>query len=137
MKLMDTAQLIVTACTDETILSAADQRLFPLMREAGLTDDFLSRGLKSGRYQSREIQCDGRPLYVVYFAVGDKTVYFAAGASVSNTRAPHLLFEGLEIIARQCGCDRIVFNTKRAGLVRFGVSCGYETRGVAMEKILE
>lgn len=136
MKLMDTDQLIATACTDERLLSAADQQLFPLLREAGLSDDFLSAGLKAGRYKSREIQLAGKPLYVVYFTVGDKTAYFVAAASVSNTRAPHLLFEGLEIIARQFRCERIVFNTKRAGLVRFGVSCGYETRGVAMEKKL-
>ena len=134
---MDTDQLIACACQDETVLSAADQRLFPLLREAGLSDDFLSAGLKAGRYKSREIQVAGKPLYVVYFMPGaDKTVYFVAGASVSNTRAPHLLFKGLEIIAREFGCERIVFNTKRAALVRFGVSCGYETRGVVMEKKL-
>lgn len=136
MILMTTARLIAVACQDEATLSVADRRLFPLLREAGLTDDFLSRGLKAGRYQSREIQCDGRPLYVVYFAVGDKTIYYAAGASVSDEQRPDLLFEGLEIIARQCGCDRIVFNTKRAGLVRLAVDTGYETRGVALEKIL-
>lgn len=133
---MDTEQLIVCACQDERTLSQADERLFPLMREAGLSEDFLSAGLKAGKFKSREIRQAGRPLYVVYFSVGDKTAYFVAGAAVSDHQRPDLLFSGLEIIARQLCCERIVFNTKRAGLVRFGISCGYETRGVAMEKKL-
>lgn len=133
---MDTEQLIVCACQNERTLSQADERLFPLMREAGLSDDFLSAGLKAGKFKSREIQLAGAPLYVVYFTVGDKTAYFVAGATVSDHQRPDLLFSGLEIIARQTGCERIVFNTKRAGLVRFGVDRGFETRGVAMEKKL-
>lgn len=135
MKLMDIEKMTVTACTDETLLSAADQRLLPIVREAGLSDDFLSAGLKSGRYKSREIQLDHRPVYVLYFFIGDKTAYFVAGAAVSDQHRPDLIFEAFEIIKREFGCNRIVFNTKRAGLVKMADERGWISRGVTMEKI--
>ena len=136
MRLMNTEALIVCACDDETLLSAADNRLLPVVREAGLSDDFLSASLKSGRYKSREIRLEGRTLYVLYFFVGDRTCYFVAGASVSDEKRPDLLFPAFEIIARQHNCDRIVMNTKRAGLVRLAVSRSFAARGVALEKLL-
>ena len=136
MKLMDTEQLIVCACDDERLLSAADNRLLPIVREAGLSDDFLSKGLKSGKYKSREIRLEGLPLYVLYFCVGDKTCYFVAGAAVSDEQRPDLLFPAFEIIARQNGCDRIVINTKRGGFVRLATQHSFHARGVALEKIL-
>lgn len=137
MKFMDTEALIVCACVDELMLSAADDRLLPVVREAGLSDDFLSCGLKAGKYKTREVRLEGRTLYVLYFFIGDRTCFFVAGATVSDEHRPDLLFPAFEIIARQNGCDRIVINTKRAGFVRLATQHSFHARGVILERLLD
>jgi hypothetical protein len=136
MKLMDTERMIVCACEDDRLLSSADNRLLPVVREAGLSEDFLSAGLKAGKYCAREVRLDGRPLYVLYFSTGAGTCYFVAGAAVSDEQRPDLLFDAFEIIAGENGCKRIVINTKRGGFVRLAVRRNYAARGVALEKVL-
>ena len=138
MKLLDTEGLIEFGeCQDDQLLSAADNRLLPVIREAGLSDDFLSAGVKSGKYKTREIRLAGQPLYVLFYCVGDKTCFFVAGAAVSDEHRPDLLFPAFEMIARENGCDRIVINTKRAGFVRLATLHSFQARGVILEKLLK
>jgi len=123
--------MLALATPSEASLSLAQKRLAPTGNRF-YDADWLSSGLAKKFYRARELQRNGKPLYVAFYHIDDQNFLSAnAGAFVGDGKAdPHFWAKGLEMLALEEKCRGVRFQTARRGLVEKALADGYEIEGV-------
>ena len=132
---MSSGDMIALATPAYETISLAEKRLLPIGNEI-CDEDWISTGLAKGFYKAREIQRDGKPLYVAFYHVDDQNFLVANGGAFVGDEKPDtwLWTLGLEMLARELKCRGVRFQTRRRGLVEQAVKRGYEIEGVVVSK---
>jgi hypothetical protein len=135
---MGDSEMIALATPADATISRAEKKLAPAGH--GIYDaEWISTGLAKGFYRAREIQRDGKPVYVAFYHVDDQNFLVPnGGAFVGDGEPDSWLWKiGLEKLARELKCRGVTFQTRRRGLVEQATRDGYKIEGVVLSKILE
>lgn len=138
MKVMTEKQMLefVTEQVTEAEIALCESKLAAAVRDQD-ADHWLSRGLKSGFYQTTATHFNGRQLYRYFWHKNDQD-RLVVNASVylgePGAGDDWLWMIGAEMIARSVKARGIVFQSCRRGHLEQGLRAGFKVLGVEMEK---
>ena len=127
--------MVTLATPSEETISIADKKLWPAME--GVADrDWLSKGLRDGSYKAREVQKDGKPVYVAFWHVDNERYLVCNGGAWVGEGIPDpwLWTIGLEMLAREQKCRGLRMISRRRALIESTLRRGFVGEGMAVKK---
>lgn len=127
--LADVIELVAPTQEGTAKATARLQRLFTPVCNL----DTLTYGVKEGWLQLKEVALNGEIIGCIwYHASPNKELIVNALATLAGYDQFPVLVAAAKLIARDCHCDYIKFETARRGLIKKALSVGFVGSGITM-----